>query len=137
MLTADSYDPFLFALAVWREARGESVLAKVAVAWVIRNRMTDAQKRWPATIGGVILQPRQFSSFNADDPNATKIPPANDTAWRDCCRVIDAVSVAAAENDPTHGANHYHSLPVTVAWPSWADEAAQTAVVGTLHFYKR
>lgn len=137
MTTTESYDPFLFALAIWREARGEPLAGKIGVAWAIRNRMTDAARRWPRTAGGVILQPAQFSSFNAGDPNAAKIPPANDAAWLECCRVVDAVTVSASENDPTQGANHYHSLPEQAAWPNWAEPSKQTAIIGRFHFYKR
>jgi spore germination cell wall hydrolase CwlJ-like protein len=80
--SSDSYDPFLFALAIWREARGESLQGKIGVAWCIRNRMTDQRKRWPATPGAVVLQPLQFSCFNAWDPNAVKLPAkVDDPAW--------------------------------------------------------
>ena len=41
---------------------------------MIRNRAEDPKKRWPRTVSGVILEPRQFSSFNAGDPNAVKFP---------------------------------------------------------------
>jgi spore germination cell wall hydrolase CwlJ-like protein len=137
--TLESYDPFLFALAVWREARGESLQGKLGVAWCIRNRMTDRQMRWPATPGGVVLQRLQFSCFNADDANATKLPAAMDPAWLECCRVVDAVQEAGSEADPTHGANHYHSFPASrpELWPAWADPAKQTAIVGRFYFYKR
>ena len=139
MKTADSYDPFLYALALWRESRGESLLAKVYVAWVIRNRMTDAQKRWPTRPGETVLQSHQFSSFSAGDPNAVKFPVSNDPSWIECCRVVDAVAAAAPENDPSKGSNFYHSYPEAQKnlWPSWAEASKQTAIVGSFHFYKR
>jgi spore germination cell wall hydrolase CwlJ-like protein len=109
----------------------------MGVAWVIRNRMQDPAKRWPTTPAGVILQPRQFSSFNSNDPNASKMPVSNDPAWQECCRVVDAVAESAPENDPTRGANFYHSLPTSIPWPAWAEPIAQTAVIGAFRFYKR
>lgn len=68
----DSGD-MLAALCVWREARGESIAAKLGVVWVLRNRceMAPAQG-FKRDMAGNILKPWAFSSFNADDPNSLK-----------------------------------------------------------------
>ena len=63
---------FILALAVWREARGETPVGKLLVAQTIENRVQD--RRWPATYEDVITQPWQFSAFNKGDPNATLFP---------------------------------------------------------------
>ena len=134
MTTAESYDHVMLAVAIWREARGESRDAKRAVAHVILNRIQDP--RWPDSAVEVVTQPRQFSCFNAGDPNATKFPTpkrASDwAAWMECCSVVDELE---ADYDPTGGANHYHSLPAG-AEPDWAMPDKLTLTVGRLQFYK-
>jgi hypothetical protein len=62
----EMYPLFMTAIAVWREARGEPIEGKKAVAAVIRNR---ARLRNEA-LDAIVLQPYQFSSFNANDPEA-------------------------------------------------------------------
>lgn len=127
------YDEFLWALCVWREARGEALhTARLAVAHVIHNRALDAKKRWPISPAGVVLQLRQFSSFNASDPNSTLFPSRDSTPWLDCC---DAVAgVLAGGLDPSRGANHYHSKMPTP--PAWADLTKMTAEIGSFRFFK-
>lgn len=123
-------DDLLAALTVWKEARGESPLAKRAVACVIRNRVRD--RRWANRAALVVLQPLQFSCWNTDDPNATQWPGA-DAIWNDCLR---AVSQAATLPDVTRGANHYHSYPEGhPSWPKWA-AGEPTAKIGAFRFYK-
>jgi spore germination cell wall hydrolase CwlJ-like protein len=136
-----TYEQWLAALCIWREARGEHIDAKRGVWFVIQNRMNDAARRWPRSIAGVILQHEQFSSFNAGDPNAVRFPipptegapPSGD--WK---AFTDAQSVVAAtgEADPTNGANLYESLPDGAPKPSWATPEAMTAHIGTIRFYK-
>ncbi len=130
--SALTYDQWMLALCLWREARGQSIEAKRAIACVICNRVSD--KRWPDTLPGVILQPWQFSSFNAGDPNAVKFPsPAHPVEWKafeECVRV--ACEPAA---DVVGGADHYHSLPEKL-WPSWHDPKKVTAHIGPFWFLK-
>jgi len=58
----------LLSLAVYGEARGESIEGKVAVASVITNRL--ARRGWYGkTLQEVILKPYQFSCFLENDPN--------------------------------------------------------------------
>jgi spore germination cell wall hydrolase CwlJ-like protein len=127
------YDEFLWALCVWREARGEKLhTSRLAVAHVVLNRALDLKQRWPKTPSGVVLQHLQFSSFNAGDPNATLFPARDATVWLDCC---DAVAgVLAGDLDPTKGANHYHSKMPTP--PAWADPSKLTAEIGGFRFFK-
>ena len=121
----------LIALCLWREARGEVLRYRLAVrgiAHVILNRVAD--KHWPATVEGVILQPWQFSSFNAKDPNAVKYPSDGSVIWDACLEIA-----ANPGDDPTGGANHYEScMPVTM--PAWADPAKITLKAGPFRFYR-
>jgi spore germination cell wall hydrolase CwlJ-like protein len=133
----DQYDDMMMALCVWREARGSSSEARRWVAHVILNRMNSPSGSWPKTKAEVVLQAWQFSSFNSNDPNASKLPHKKDKAdWAafvDSCRVVDDPG-----EDPTSGANAYHSYGENQKhlWPSWADSSRLTGVVGAFKFYK-
>ena len=149
MTPAAELDSVLARLAMYREARGESMAAKAGVLAVLRNRANDPKNRWPKTLAGVVLEPGQFSSFSAKDPNSVVFPnPAHAADWQswlDCCEVFDVPLIA----DPTMGANSYHSIPdagytykntegktVTLMPPSWADPAKLTAQIGNTKFYR-
>lgn len=126
-----NYDQWLAALCVWREARGVGLAAMHAVWWVIRNRSNDPGRRWPRSIAGVILQPFQFSSFNHDDPNATKFPLTADESF------VNAQAAITADlgGDPTNGANSYESEPPGKL-PKWADPLRITVTIGPFRFYR-
>jgi spore germination cell wall hydrolase CwlJ-like protein len=130
-----TYDDFMAALCVWREARGETYQAKLAVAAVILNRTKDSARRWSKTLHKVVLQKYQFSSFNVGDPNATRFPAQGTSQdwfeFEDCQK---AVAEAQAGNDPTNGANHY--FDISIDFPAWADSDKHTISIGRLKFYK-
>lgn len=132
-MTLDSYPNAIAALCIWREARGESKEAQLGVLWVLLNRK-NAQGRfgWPVTLNGVVTQPRQFSSFNPEDPNAIKWPLSSDPIFQNICRMLDSPGLS----DPTLGANHYHSLPDHQPFPKWADPKKLTVTIGHFKFYK-
>lgn len=131
-----TYDQFLAAICLWREARGSSLPTLTAIYWVILNRTTDSQHRWPRTIPGVVMQPRQFSSMTSPgDPNLIKLPIDNGspdwTAFQSCLAAIGAPG-----GDPTSGATNYESLPEPVPKPSWADPSKITLTLGPFRFYR-
>ena len=109
MTAPDLLHTFMLALCVWREARGESPAGKALVAAVIINRSTDPAKRWPRTIQGVVCQPKQFSSFNVGDPNATLYPKESDASWVES---VEAAQKAISANPPLTRANHYHTTAI-------------------------
>jgi spore germination cell wall hydrolase CwlJ-like protein len=129
MSTHEAFEQVLTALCIWREARGCSEEAQIGVYHVIANRVAD--HRWPNTFSGVVQQPLQFSSFNAGDPNASKIPTNTDVAFAQCCAIVDAPG-----DDPTGSANHYHSLKPEDHLPSWADPTKITKKIPPFTFYK-
>src|ERR1700690_1619026 len=134
METTDIYPLFLLALCVWREARGEVLAAKVAVACSIKNR-TLRPKWWGHDYLSCILMPWQYSSFNKTDPNATKFPAASDPSWEDCLAV--ALSVYdGTQADTTGGADSYFDKSMDLTPPSWATDGSKTHTidVGNLHF---
>jgi N-acetylmuramoyl-L-alanine amidase len=118
---------FLLALCVWREARGETQRGRRLVAQVIKNRVGD--KRWPRDYVSVILQPMQFSSFNANDPNAVQFPRVDDPQWPSCVMAADDVFSAV---EPFTTANHYHVIGLS---PAWRDDAKVVATEGHHVFY--
>lgn len=132
MGAADSYQPFLTALCLWREARGQSDDARRAVLHVILNRAKAGFRG--SDPASVILWPYQFSSFNPKDPNATRLPTwanlADWRAWLACCAVVDAPG-----DDPTGGALMYESC-LPAMRPDWATPEKQTAEIGPFRFYR-
>lgn len=118
---------FMLALCVWREARGETQRGRRLVAQVIKNRVAD--KRWPHDYVGVILQPKQFSSFNANDPNAVQFPHVDDPQWASCVAAADVVFGTLI---PFTTANHYHVIGLS---PDWRDDTKIVATEGHHVFY--
>ena len=102
-------DVNLLAKTLWGEARGCSKDEKVAVGWVVLNRVNDKKQRFGKGIEGVILKPWQFSCFNKNDLNRPKLenPEKHDEkSWKECLEV--AKSLLSGElKDPTNGATHY------------------------------
>ena len=130
--------PFtLLALCIWREARGESSTTKLAVAWSIRNRVSKGGW-WGNTWLTVILKPWQYSSFNANDPNAKLLPGPSDPSWFDSLNAANDVFDNPASPDPTNGATSYFDKSLDSNPPSWAIDGSKvhTCDIGSLHFYK-
>jgi hypothetical protein len=132
MTTADAYNNVLRALMLFREARGQSYDAKRGVLHVELNREAKGFRGHDAV--SVILWPMQFSSFNANDPNAHLLPnPKNAmdwAAWLDCCALVDSPG-----DDPTGGAVMYESCD-SDSLPAWADDNKRTATIGPFRFYR-
>lgn len=125
---------FLFALCLWREARGEPVDGREAIADSILNRVDDP--RWPDTVVGVITEPHQFSAFNPHDPNARMWPdpirnaPKDWAAWVECWQIADR---KLAEGPALPGVDHYHST--AVRRPQWAMGMTPVFTIGGHIFY--
>lgn len=129
-------DLLTLTATIYGEAEGESYLGKRAVASVIVNRSRDP--RWPDSIGGVCLQPRQFSCWNGDSPRlAVMRNPkryGREEIWTAC---FNAASAALWGNDDvSKGANHYLAKGSLHALPSWADESKVVAKIGAHTFYR-
>ena len=96
------------------EAEGYSEEVKIAIAYTALNRVKD--KRWSEDLTKVILQPKQYSCFNKNDPNYDKVlnpEKYNLTEWNECNRTAKRV---LEREDPTNGANHYHMSYVKPNW---------------------
>jgi N-acetylmuramoyl-L-alanine amidase len=117
----------IHARTIWGEARGEPFRGKLAVAWVIRNRVQRPQ-RFGEGYEGVCLRPKQFSCWNEGDPNRELIERAS-LFDPELSRALGIAALVQSGDldDPTGGADHYHHIAVT---PSWAERMQPTAVIG-------
>ena len=123
VINADDLD--VTARTVYGEARGEAFEGKVAVAHVISNRA--ASNYMGDTLEAVCRRAYQFSCWNHSDPNHRKIAALDksDPEYRECLSAVAAALVS--DDDPTHGARHYHTKDIK---PYWSDDAKERVVIG-------
>ena len=124
---------------VWMEARGEPYEGKVAVAWVIRNRLEyRIGDRWN-TIAQVCLDWLQFSGWRESDPNFMAAQKETLTPVAiDCIRALCEVMNGDKAHDPTHGARHYYApaaMPKNTPVPGWAMGQTPAAKIGAHVFF--
>jgi len=126
------------ARTIWGEARGETLQGKEAVANVILNRVKHAQRRgkfwWGNTLEEVCLKPYQFSCWNKNDLNYSKIISVkeDDPQFSVCLRIARR-ALNGVLADHTNGADHYHADSIM---PSWADSRVPTIIIGRHLFYR-
>jgi len=116
------------AVAVYHEARGESVEGQLAVARVIMNRA--ASGKYPASWCGVVKQPWQFSFVNARTGHMPGVD-ANSAAWR---RAQGVTRLAMANVVPSVSTDclWYHADYVA---PSWGRRLNRASKIGQHIFY--
>ncbi len=117
------------AVAVYHEARGESLEGQLAVARVIMNRA--ASGKYPSSWCGTVKQPWQFSFVN---PRSGQFP-YTDTdcaAWRKAVGVT-RLAVANAVPTLTNDVLWYHADYVA---PSWGRRLSRAQKIGTHIFYR-
>jgi spore germination cell wall hydrolase CwlJ-like protein len=130
MITARDID--ILARTVYGEARGESDLGKLAVAWVVCNRA----RRVSSSIAEAALKSTHFSCWNNAremDLNqlSMMIADLSDPTYARCM----AAALQAAHGfgkDPTDGARHYHAFGVS---PDWA-KGHIYETIGSHRFYR-
>lgn len=131
------------ATTVWGEARGESARARLAVAYVIRNRVVEAvrytkAKRTnhpifgPGTLEGVCQAPWQFSVWNRKDKNYPKLPSAPKHPLYPACMKAVLAALNGTEPSPVGLSNHYHDH----GHPRWARGRKPIAVIDGHTFYR-
>jgi len=97
------------ALALYHEARGESLQAQLMVAKVIVNRVES--KRWPSTLCDVVMQDRQFSFVRKG-----KVPtPKDQEAWDKSKNLAEEI-LKYPSILPYSDADHYHTVRVRPVW---------------------
>ncbi|MBQ0946385.1 cell wall hydrolase [Ideonella sp. 4Y16] len=150
MATAsDEAEIDILARTLYGEARGEGELGMEAVAHVVFNRV-EARSWWGRDVIGVCRKPWQFSCWNANDPNATRLLTLNasDPFFAAASRVAARVhaaqrmgtrlrvdAAAGLRGDITFGATHYYA-PARVARPRWAAHLQPCARIGHHHFFR-
>ena len=120
------------ALLVWREARGCSRAAQVAVAGTVLNRVSRP-KWWGTTVLAVCFKKLQYSSLtDPHDRQLTTWPVEDDASWQQCLDVADAV-LAGREETSMPGADSY--FDDSIAPPFWVPSARFVGQIGRLRFY--
>jgi N-acetylmuramoyl-L-alanine amidase len=149
------------ALTMWAEARSEGRAGMNAVGHVIMNRVRN--DRWGDSVQGVVKADRQFSCWNARDPNLkkmqemwqldqriAKLEPYSDE-WNNAIEEMQADGthaewlkyqeakklaariVAGQGRDPTGGSLFYHTTGVD---PVWNRGQQVVAKIGSHLFYR-
>lgn len=123
------------ARTLWQECRGETDDGKLAVAWVLRNRL--ASGRWGQSLASVCLWRAQFSGWYVpSDPNFAYACGLtdDDPMVGHMLDILAGVMSADPATDPTAGALFYHanSMPTS---PGWASSMTFLGVHGTQSFY--
>ena len=117
------------AVAVYHEARGESLQGQMAVARVIMNRA--ASGKYPASWCGTVKQPWQFSFVN---PKTGVMPGVDEgsAAWR---KALGVTRLATANAVPVLSTDvlWYHADYVA---PSWGRRLTRVDKIGTHIFYR-
>lgn len=126
------YEIALLALMVYREARGESHEAKIAVAHTVMNRVANPAW-WGRDVVGVITKKWQYSSLT--DPNDRQLtvwPQRHDRAFEECLTVA-ALVLAGLYDAPLKGIDSYYddSIPA----PKWAKPECFVGKIGRLSFF--
>ena len=115
------------AVAVYHEARGESLEGQMAVAKVIMNRAASGQ--YPDSWCGVVKQPAQFSFVRHG-----RFPSVNESsaAWR---RALGVTRLAVANAVPSlsNDVLWYHADYVA---PSWGRRLTKVNKIGAHIFYR-
>ena len=117
------------AIAVYHEARGESLEGQLAVARVIMNRA--ASGKYPTSWCGTVKQPWQFSFVNPKTGDYPLIDEAS-ASWKKALgitRLAVSNAVPSLENDVLW----YHATYVA---PSWGKRLSRVQKIGTHIFYR-
>jgi spore germination cell wall hydrolase CwlJ-like protein len=115
------------AVAVYHEARGESLEGQLAVARVIMNRA--ASGKYPTSWCGVVKQPWQFSFVrNGYMPSVDQ----DSRAWRNALGITRLAINNAVQSVPTD-CLWYHANYVS---PSWGRRLTRVSQIGAHIFYR-
>ena len=115
------------AVAVYHEARGESLEGQMAVAKVIMNRA--ASGKYPASWCAVVKQPWQFSFVHHGQfPSVDQ----SSDAWRKAVGVTRLTVANAVQSVPTD-CLWYHADYVA---PSWGRNLTRVEKIGAHIFYR-
>jgi spore germination cell wall hydrolase CwlJ-like protein len=119
-------DEDLLTACIWAESRSQPEDGQEAVCNVILNRV---RKKMRPTIRDVILQPKQFSWTDPEDPNFKKAFTAkidDPTHWQRA-NAISKTALIGTLKDNTRNADHYLNVEATRkdrggTLPKWAED---------------
>ncbi len=117
------------AVAVYHEARGESLEGQLAVAKVIMNRA--ASGKYPGSWCGVVKQPWQFSFVNPRSGYMPSVDTAS-ASWRKALGVTRLAVANAVQSVPSD-CLWYHADYVA---PSWGRRLTRVNKIGAHLFYR-
>jgi len=113
------------ALAIYFEARSESLYGKLLVANVMSNRVKS--KQYPDSYCGVLTQKKQFSFLNKKSP---KLRIGNERAWNESYEIAEHVY----EHNPTYFEGcHYTQVGIN---NKWTKVLVKVIIEGDHVFYK-
>ena len=115
-------DRIILARTIYGEARDEPEDGQRAVGEVIMNRV--ASNRYPDSVSGVCLQSKQFSCWNLNDVNRSKIislKPGNGNSRFDSCYSIAGEILAGNRSQLSTDVLHYYSDRISA--PSWVTKS--------------
>jgi spore germination cell wall hydrolase CwlJ-like protein len=117
------------AVAIYHEARGESLEGQLAVARVIMNRAASGKD--PPSWCGTVKQPWQFSFVN---PRTGQMPGVNvnSASWRKA-QAITRLAIANVVPSLSNDVLWYHADYVA---PSWGRRLSFVSKIGTHIFYR-
>lgn len=137
----DDSEVMLLARAIYGEMGSESVSAKIAVGWSIRNRVEDKKSHWGKTYHDVILQKFQYEPFSKNSGVFTLITrpplsnPLENKAWHESYQAAMDVLLGTT-TDPTAGANHFYSEIQGRKPPNWSKNHKIILQIDNTKFYK-
>lgn len=131
MLQSDADIVFL-ALALWREARNQMPLCRLAIGYVVMTRVRLGG--WfGSNVTEVLFKPEQFSSLTAkDDPQLRTWPESGDPTWADCLWDAEQAYTGRVSN-PCPNATHYYDT--SIPEPEWAKSGTFIKQIGKVRFY--
>lgn len=132
MLLEVMADVTYLALVLWREARGETYAARLAVACSVMNRV-NRPSWWGSSVMSVVLKKWQYSSMtDPKDRQLTTWPNENDSIWWECMQTAYDVLNKVVGN-PAPGADSYYD--VSIPPPKWATPETFVVALGRLRFH--
>lgn len=137
LLLAHYYSITMIALTLWREARNQTIPARVAVAHTIKNRI-DHPGWWGNDWVSVITKKWQYSSVtDPNDPQLTNWPSVNDKEFLECLDIAVDVFTGKSKS-PLPGIDSYYDDSLQGdKRPKWAKEHPERfkGKIGRLNFY--
>lgn len=118
---------------IFFEARNQSTLGQVAVAWVTLNRVESS--RYPDSICDVVWQHKQFSWTHDGKKDTPSDNVLEQKAWEKARTLAEVVLIdwARGLNSPVGEATMYHA---DYANPYWSDSYERVARVDSHIFYE-